>query len=509
MNFTSLPFLGFVTVSICAFWCAPNRYKWMILLIFSMYYGWSLSGLFMLHGLIVSCFVYFVTLFVDKQKELMRANKGAGDYKEIKQRGKRKTSLVLATGTIALLLSWLFLKFLPQIDLAHRASSFSGWIAPAGISFYTLSLLSYLIDVCNGNCKAEKNIGKVILFTIYYPCIVQGPINRYGNLRDQFEKPVFHYNEFVCGFEQVVWGYFKKMVLADRLFQFTKGAFQGQYAGSQLILASIMAEIQLYADFSGGIDIACGISKMMGINMPLNFDFPFLASSISEYWRRWHITLGNWMRDYIFYPLSLSKLMTKLGKTIRKHNKEAAAIIPGILSMAALWVFCALWHGNSLNFVLWGLYFWLLVSLDTIIEKKRDGLIQRQAKAIQVVIHIVQVAATFVLASIGEMISQSNGWQGATTNLKNLFAPSDAKVFLFTADKFDRKDWLVVAVALVVLVTFELLSAFFFNKKLKERLAEGSLPLRWMLLIVGILVTLIFGYYGAGYDPTPFVYFQF
>ena len=512
MLFTTLPFIGFLFFLICIYWICPAKYRWGVLLIASLLYDWLISKEYLLHAVCVSLIVFLAARKIDGRNiELKDAKKSieAEEFKKLRSRTKKKNhTLAMACGSIVFL-TWLFFKFLPTFRELFRIDSLNKIMAPVGISFYTLSLISYLIDVFDGKIRSEKNYFKVLLFTAFFPCIIQGPINRYAKFNDELNEARFNYDSFINGFVRVVWGYFKKMVVADRLYVFTSSSFNGQYKGLQLLISAILAEMQLYADFSGGIDITLGICEMLGMEFPKNFDYPFASQSISEYWRRWHITLGNWMRDYIFYPFSLSKPMAKISSSLRTRSKEASMIVPGIIAMLALWGFSALWHGNKANYILWGLYFWLLVSIDTITEKRVNTALNKLNSGAKKAVSVLRAVLTMVLASVGEMISQSDGFNAVITNLSNLFMDSEGKVLAFSASGYDNKDWVVVFCGIAVILITEGLSLLCFNRKLIEHVVEGPLPARWLILITVIMATLIFGYYGAGYDPTPFIYFQF
>ena len=199
----------------------------------------------------------------------------------------------------------------------------SSLIMPIGISFYTFQATGYLIDVYRGLVPASTSYPKFLLFMSYFPQLTQGPISKYSDLMPQLtEGHDFEYKNFILGFQRVLWGYFKKMVIADNLAMVVATIFASpdQYFGIYVPFAILMYSIQIYADFSGGIDIIMGFSKMMGINLTENFNRPFFAKSLSEFWQRWHITLGAWMRDYVFYPIAFSKRHKNLTRKLRKKK---------------------------------------------------------------------------------------------------------------------------------------------------------------------------------------------
>ncbi len=207
-------------------------------------------------------------------------------------------------------------------------------IFPLGISFYTFQSVGYLIDVYRGKIKADHHFFHYALFVSYFPQIIQGPISRYDQLANQLMEPhLFDYQRIKFGIQRMLWGFFKKMVIADRIAVVVNQVFdhfyEKNYGGFVIFIAVLLYGIQIYADFSSGMDIIYGVSQIFGIQLSENFRRPFMARSVAEFWQRWHITLGTWMRDYVFYPLALSKPFNYMGKKMRKWgSRYAAKVIP-------------------------------------------------------------------------------------------------------------------------------------------------------------------------------------
>ena len=236
---------------------------------------------------------------------------------------------------------------------------FVNLLLPMGISFYTFQTMGYIIDVYRGKYGAEKNIGKLALFVSFFPQLIQGPISRFDDLSlSLYKEHNFDAKGFSFGFQRVLWGYFKKLVIADRIviavLEITKNP--ETYDGIFVLVGMVFYAIQLYADFTGGIDITIGIAQMLGIKVKENFNRPYFSKSIVEYWRRWHITMGTWFKDYIFYPLSVCKPMLNISKSSRKRfGEQIGKRVPVYLSTMTVWFTTGLWHGASWNFVVWGL----------------------------------------------------------------------------------------------------------------------------------------------------------
>ena len=231
---------------------------------------------------------------------------------------------------------------------------------PLGISFYTFQSISYVVDVYRGKHKAQGNFFKHALFVSFFPQLLQGPIGRYERLGSQlYEGHSYNLKELQFGVQRILWGFFKKMVLADRVNAAVLLIFHNywNYGGWYNVLGVLLYSIQLYADFSGGIDIVIGIAQMFGITMDENFRQPYFSRSISEFWRRWHITLGTWMKDYIFYPFSLSKSMAKFGKwSKKKFGNNVGKLLPVGLADILVFFVVGVWHGAAWKYIMYGIY---------------------------------------------------------------------------------------------------------------------------------------------------------
>ncbi|MEG2022440.1 MAG: MBOAT family O-acyltransferase, partial [Oscillospiraceae bacterium] len=322
MLFTSLKFAGFVALALLAYYCAPKRFQSGILLIASLVFYASFGKRYLVAVLASAVSVYFAANIIERihikeKAKLLYIGKDADKpaKQKIKKQHKALCLMVLCLCLLFNLGGLLFLKFYPLAQsMASDLLPKLNIILPVGINFYTLQVTGYLIDVYNKKVNAEKSVFKTILFTTYFPQIIEGPISRFDALAPAFAmEHHFDYDSFMQGLYRILWGAFKKLVLADRLSIFVIALFDNytKYTGIVLAIGAVCYTVQLYADFSGGIDIALGVSRLFGIELSENFKRPFFSKSVSEFWRRWHITLGTWLRDYLFYPLTLSKTMAK------------------------------------------------------------------------------------------------------------------------------------------------------------------------------------------------------
>ncbi|MBR0172811.1 MAG: MBOAT family protein [Lachnospiraceae bacterium] len=250
-------------------------------------------------------------------------------------------------------------------------------LLPFGISYYTFQASAYLIDVSRGLVKAERNPLKTLLFLVFFPQLAQGPIGRFDRLSPQlFSGSVFQWHSLRTGAERIVWGLFKKMVVGDTAHVFRTAIFGDPetYAGAALF-GTLFFSAELYANFSGGVDICIGIARLFGITLDENFKRPYFAKTLSEFWQRWHITLGSWMKDYVFYPLARTRAMTGLGGVVKKalpgHRLHRA--LPQGLCSVIVFTLVGLWHGADWGNIGWGFYNGLIICVSELIQAAGKG----------------------------------------------------------------------------------------------------------------------------------------
>ena len=297
---------------------------------------------------------------------------------------------------------------------------------PLGISFYTFQSISYVVDVYRGKHKAQGNFFKHALFVSFFPQLLQGPIGRYERLGSQlYEGHSYNLKELQFGVQRILWGFFKKMVLADRVNAAVLLIFHNywNYGGWYNVLGVLLYSIQLYADFSGGIDIVIGIAQMFGITMDENFRQPYFSRSISEFWRRWHITLGTWMKDYVFYPFCLSKAMNKFGKWGKKHlGDHVGKTLPICLSNLLIFFIVGIWHGAEWRYIMYGMYNGVIIAFSNLVEP----LYKKCLHACHINPHkkwwqCVQILRTFILVNIGWVFDCSAaGMESAIRMIKRM-----------------------------------------------------------------------------------------
>lgn len=521
MSFTTLSFVGFVALVLAVYYLIPKRLQWVWLLAASLFFYVSLARKMLVFVLFSGLWAHGAAQLIfhlhQREKQALQTADPA-DKKACKRCWLARRRLVLFLflgGSIALLL---LLKFynVGALILANYGLRlpFLRLALPLGISFYTLQLAGYVLDVYNKQAQPEKNPFKTLLFTSYFPQIVQGPISRFSQLHPQLVAPhAFDYDAFVLGFQRVLWGYFKKLVIADRFAILTRTLFENydSYPGFYIAVLAVVFTLQMYADFSGGIDIALGISQMLGITQVENFLRPFFSKSIQEFWRRWHITLGTWLRDYLFYPLTLSHTFGRLRKFFARHDMPwAAKWIPAYLALLALWLASGIWHGEGLQYILYGLWHGSLIMVGTSMEKPAAAFLAAlRIPPTSQTLKLFRMVRTFSLVALGELIFGAAGLAGVLGLLRALFSAWNPWILLdgsLLQLGLDGKDMLVGVLALLVLLAASLLSR---QTDLRQWIYRQELPLRWGILLSGIASVAVFGIYGPEYDPTPFIYYQF
>ncbi len=502
----------------------PKKYKYLALLAGSWFYYfistrgnvWALA--------VTTAVVYGAALWMDAVKARFKKDKATLDKDQRKLRkaaDRRKLSLIFgvsATLTVTLLLVTKYANFAVETvnGLFGTALANTRIAQPLGVSFYTLEAVSYLYDVKTDRVRATKNPLKLSLFLSFFLTVVEGPIARYDDLGVQLgEGARFDCDRFVRGAERVLWGLFKKVVLADRAAQYASLMFTDfqKYNGAMALLGVLLYTLQLYSEFSGIMDVVCGCGEMMGLTLPENFRQPFFSQSVGEFWSRWHMTLGAWLKEYVFYPLSLSKGFQKLSKKAgARLTPYYAGLAPASIAMFAVWFLCGFWHGAGWKYVAYGLYYYVLMMLGSYTEplSKRvcDKLgIRRETSKW---FHVFRVLRTFALVNLGMLIFNAAGLRKAFKMLAfigtNFFRAVPGKVLL-TDFNLRVPDYVVLALATAALIAVSVMRERGVDPR--DRFARLPFVLRFVLLLFFTLLLIIIGAYGHDYGPVDLIYANF
>lgn len=393
-SYFTLLFLGiFLPLTVVVYAAVPKKARWVVLLLASYAFFFALSRTLILALVASTLSIYLCgrgmgALIARRDEALAQAKSGK---KEIRKTFARKMKWVMVAGLLVnfgLLAAYKYLHFFASIidgGLAligiHLNIQLPVWAAPIGISFYTLMAGSYLVDVFRGTIPAEKNLGKVALFLGFFPQIMEGPIARFGQTADQLMagNPVTRANLY-AGTLRMLYGLCKKIIVADRLNAFVKLVFDnyGCYDGGMIALGAVLYTLQLYCDFSGTMDLALGMGRIFGVTLPENFRQPFFSRTASGFWQRWHITLGSWLRDYVYYPVSLSKPAKTLTKHARKKlGNRYGPLLASSLALICVWLGNGLWHGAGSQYLFFGIYYFVLIVAGSLIEPTAARLAER------------------------------------------------------------------------------------------------------------------------------------
>ena len=472
MNLTDGIFLAFLAVLFAAYYIVPKSlrgYRWVILLIGSLYFYYY-SG-FILYALATIASTYVFSRLLG-----------------------RKKSRVLALVWFVLHVGLLAAVKIPRIGL----------LMPLGISFYTFQSAGYILDVYRGKAEVEKNPLKLALFVSFFPQMIQGPISRFGDLT----KTLYYDGELSMenvsvGLRRVLWGFFKKLVIADRLLAAVllmsgdTEVFYGGYAWLNILIYAVV----LYADFTGGIDIAIGAVRLFGVKVTENFDRPFYSKNTAEYWRRWHITMGTWFRDYLFYPLSVCKPMRKFSKVSRKiFGNNFGKRLPVYITTLVTWFMTGLWHGVEANFIAWGLANGIVI----VVSQECEALYARFHGRFSKIgaakwYSAFAVARTFLLMCA---IRSFDIYRDVGLTFRMVFSIFGSWNTELVSIGIDAADCIVAALAVALLIIAGLSRPRRWFESLKP-------PVRLFLCLILLCAILVFGVYGYGYDSNQFIYNQF
>jgi len=528
MTFNSLNFFIFFPIIAILYYVIPKKYQWVFLLIASYFFYLfaNLKFAFFLVSTTITTFYAAIQIgkINDDQKAILAENKelyAKDQIKELKVYCKKQKKQVVAAVLILNFGILVFLKYFNFFSiningilrLSHSSASMPilKLLLPLGISFYTFQAMGYLIDVYRGKYQPEKNLAKLALFLSFFPQIMEGPIGRYNDLAKQlYESHDFDYDNAKFGLQLMLWGYFKKVVIADRAGILVNAVYNNDqnYSGMQIAVTSVIYAVQIYADFSGYIDIATGAAQFLGIKLAPNFLRPYFSKSVSEFWRRWHITLGSWFKDYLFYPLSLSKVGTKLGKFSRKHfSTSFSRNTTAYFGLAVVWLTTGLWHGSDWHYVLYGVYYGVLI----ILSMQCKPLFQKITTKLQIHTEhfgwkLFQVARTFSLICLGFILFRAENLNVAFSMIKSIFLMSRPQVYtsLLNGD-FTKTDLVFLILTVGILLIVSLLQR---KKGLRKTLSQQNVALRWAVYCTAVLSVIFLGVLASN-DPSQFIYFQF
>ncbi|MCR5216114.1 MAG: MBOAT family protein [Lachnospiraceae bacterium] len=506
MSFTSYGFIGIICLLTVVYYLIPKQFQWWLLLIAS-YALYLRAG----HG-----YVYFLLATT-----IITYLSGVGMKSTRFSKNSQKAVFVLGLlMDLGLLIVMKYTNFLVEnlngiLSALHATGriSYFDLILPLGISFYTFMAIGYLMDVRGEKYEPQSNPFRLALFLSFFPAISQGPISRYDELsKTLYGNHTFAWERMKEALLRILWGYFKKLVIADRVavgLQ-TMVAAPGDYRGGYVVLAMIFFALQLYADFTGGIDITIGIAKLFGVELVENFDAPYASKSVKEYWRRWHMTMGTWFRDYLMYPLLRAGWMEKIREGVKKKwGKKASKRFTTNLATIIVWLATGIWHGASWNRVLWGLLncFFIVASVEC--EPIYSRLDEKTGYRKRKWYPVLAIARTLVVMSVLRMFECFPKAGETLMLLGSLFTTwnyGEVCTIGWLSLGLSKVDYVILAVGVMIVWTVSLCKARGITMKVVSKRSYG---LSLGLVMALVIMVLVFGTYGHGYDASAFIYNQF
>ena len=525
MNLFSLEFIILLSITFVLYYLAFGINKlakrtiipqWFLLLFASLVFYGFVNYVYLIY-LGVSFFISYITAICCQYKLFKRIPSDECEivlemnpvYVESHTKRKRyenfitTISILVNVGILAVLKYFNF--FADSVNsLLHVSIATYNFIIPLGISFYTFSLIAYNVDCCNRTTKAEKNPFKFLLFVSYFPKILQGPISSYDKLKQDglFDNHSFKDNDYLKSFFRISVGLIKKIVIANVLNLYVNASYSNikNSFGVELLLTSVLYTMQLYCDFSGFADITIGISNLFGIKLEENFNIPYISSSISEFWRRWHMTLGSWLKKYIYIPLGGNRV----------------PVWRWVINTLIVWLVSGLWHGANWTFVIWGLFHGILIVLNGLtraIKKKRSMVTETKDK--NRFLKILCIIGTFILVNIGWIFFRSSSISEAGTFIiHSLQIWKTGSYSMFSDTTISKVNFLFIS-SIIFVVILIITKVFLTNNQLlmsKIGISKASTNfLTYMVTISFFSISIFVFLYlkSVGGDQSSFIYFDF
>lgn len=494
MSFVSLTFILFLLAVIVLYFLFPKKYRFIVLLAanaFFYIYSCKQMTLFLLFSIIS---VYASGLFVEKEKS----------------KKKRKAILLLAivlnVGVLLFFKDYnLFAKSINE--LFGGSFTIVNLVAPIGISYYTLVAISYLIDIYYKRTKAIKKLSKLMLSMTFFPLMIEGPIVKVREVADSlYEGCDFNYKNLKYGYLRILFGFLKKLVIADRAALLVDRVFDGGYSGGLVIVAMVLYAVQIYMEFSGCMDIVLGIGRIFGVKIPENFKQPFFSKDISEFWRRWHVTLGRWLKDYVFFPLAMSKRNLKINiVSHKKMPRFLADAMTSFIPLFGVWSIMGLWHGFGIKYFVYGMYYYVLILAGMLLKPVFDWfIVKTKTKTNCFSFRAFQVLRTCSLVIIGLTLFRSESLSNFCEIISSIIHFNQYSTTSIASIMGGLHNLVVLLVASLAVFAFDL--AKYKDIDAEDWLERQNFPFRYIVFLGALFVVLIFGMYGYGYDPSSFIY---
>ncbi|MCI6824367.1 MAG: MBOAT family O-acyltransferase [Ruminococcus bromii] len=540
MSYTSLNFLLFVSITVLAYFLFPlKKQKWTVLLaasyVFYLFAGYKYVAFIVfttLSTFLIGLWLEKVTAKSKNNIKLHKAEWSREDKKKYKEKIKKQKRIILA---LALVLNFGILALLKYYNFFAGSLNdvFGSWgmefsaptlklFLPLGISFYTFQSMGYIVDVYREKTPAQHNPFKFALFVAFFPQIIQGPIGIYDDLAHQlFEPHDFDFTRFKHALELILWGLVKKMVFADTAVIAINNVTSdyNSYGGTTLTFTIILYAFQLYADFSGGIDISRGVAQIFGIDMMENFKRPYFSKDINEYWRRWHISLGNWFKNYLFYPLAMSSLFintskkiksTKFGSTVA--GAHIAKVLPTSIASFVVFFIVGVWHGASWKYVGFGVWNGGIIMISVLMKPVFEWCHKKlHINPKSAPYTVFQILRTFIVILVGYVFDVAPSFTQAMRTFWLFFTDQSISTGLSEISTLGlvRNQYVLLSLGAVFIFIISVIQERHDKTTIRDMLDKKPFILRWAAMFVGIMLVVSLGVYGSGFDAADFVYMQF
>ncbi len=518
LGITSFYFLLFYVLVLFLYYIWPKKYQWTVLLGASIiYYLLSGNAILILYPLfaVLVCFCGIRSMLRTKEEEERLEEEGKNPEK------RRKAALLFViVSNLAILVLLKYMNF--GVNTVNGIAFLLGadkdilsglnWLVPLGISYYSLTLIGYVTDVYFGIARPQSNIAKLALYGLFFPTMISGPILRYREDGGQlFEAHSFDYKQVTLGMQRMLWGFFKTLVISERMALIVNTVYGDykKYSGFYIWIGTVAFAFQLYTNFSGGMDIALGVSQTFGLRLPENFDRPFFSRSISEYWRRWHITLGVWMKEYVFYPLLRTSFFMKLNKDMKeKLGKKKGKQLTTFAGMFILWFTVGIWHGGDWKYIIGsGLLHWFYIvsgELFSPLSVRMMAALHIRSKSRGM--EVFRIIRTFFLVNVGFVFFRAPSVGDAFAMLKEALKIGNFYGVITGGILSLGLDWIELAIGVISLLILLAVSLAQRKGSVRERIAAKVLPVRWLLWYALLFYVILLGYYGPGYSAAEFIY---
>ena len=517
MSVLSLDFFIYVFLVLAAYYILPGKFQWVVLLVSSLYFYFTKAPLY-------QCVVFCIFLLVNYIASI-----------HLNPESKFRSIVFRAVIIFDILFFALFKypKFFYMcvysvcgwfgqefsVPVLQTLVAYAQEYCPVHISYFGLIVIGYICDVYWSKVNLQKNPAKFVLFSSFFPQIVSGPIVTYKAMDHELfvKEHKFSYEKIVRGIERIIWGAFKKLVVAERAAVVVNSIYDNyeSYDGLYIPFAAVMFVAQLYADFSGLMDIVVGVAELFDITLPENFNLPFLSRNLSEFWRRWHITLGEWLKDYVLFPIYRSSGFRKLDKWCKnKWGKKYAKSfnLPSYISLFVSWFIIGLWHGGGWNYIFGvGIYMWIIIVMSDICKSlfaKLNVLLHINTECFS--FRLFQRARTFIIYTFGLSFFRADTLGSGFEMWASVFKEFNPWIFVDQSMLdlgLDRIEWEIFFIGILVINVVSLIQQL--KGSVRDTLRRQNFVFRVAVYLAVFMITVIWGYYGAGFNAESFIYGRF